>query len=178
MEKKDESNVGLIVTLIILSMGIIIFCCYLIYRQNIIIMKASKIKENSHQEEDNFYNFNNKENDQIVYGKGNTIFRKAILTREGNVCIYYKRSNEEEKQNCMKFNNPVYLYSAEKDERTYLYVIIGNDTVTEISFNNNFDINVVDKYHNLRNIIRIYTSTRDNAPVFTDKYGKEYVYGK
>ena len=175
MRDERQTNTAFIVFLILISMGIILFCCYLIYRQNIIITKNPEIKENCIQQKFTFNYLSHRENDQIIHGTGSTIFRKAILYKDGKLCISYERKNEELKESCMTLKNPIYMYSSEKDKGTYLYVIMDDGSITEISFNSNFDTNIVEKYHNLKNIIRIYTDS-DDVPVFVSYNGKEYRY--
>lgn len=176
MNDEKTNNTVLIVFLILLNMGVILFCSYLIYRQNVILTKETEKTEHCIEKKYKFNNFNSRESDQIIYGIGDNIFRKAILYKEGNICISYKRKNEELNENCIVLNKPVYMHAVERNEKTHLYIIMDNGTITEISFNNNFDTNVIEEYLKLKNIIRIYTESNDNIPVFVDYNGKEYKY--
>lgn len=167
---KKEDNTALIVLLILLSMGIILFCSYLVYRQNAIIVKESERKATCEKETPN--NAQKKEFDQILLGDGSTIVKNVVLPKSGPVCIHYKRENEE-KEECFEFSRPVYGYLFEENKVAHLYVILENGTVTEVSLNNNFNIRTMERYHNLKNIIRIY-ETNESKLVFVDATGKEY----
>lgn len=171
MEKEKRDNTGLIMLLIIMSMGVIIFCCYLIYRQHLILKQEQEKIAVCMQSDPN--QLSKRKYVQVIEGtKGN--IQKVQMTKDGKICIIAQKfpNSEEKNEFCMEINGAVYAYLDEKEEKSNIYVITEEGFVTRISLTKELNTVIEEKFRGFSNIVRIYQDENGDI-VFVNQDAEE-----